>query len=441
MTKPALIIGAAGGMTRVTTGALTRALPDHTFILADINQPDADALARELGPSRVQAVRLDLFDNSRLRELVGMAGFVFHGAGPYYRTADPVRHACIDLHVPYMDIDDDVESALRGLAMDTFARAAGVPLFIGHGASPGCTNVLAKDCFGRLEVVESLEVAWCVGDEGQQELGDAVLDHALHLGAGDAVRISGGKRVVTQSYEATTRFPMQGSLGDYVLFETAHPEPLMLNHSWPHVAEIICWGGMHPFPVNGIIRGIARAAASAHLSAESARSFLRDVLAGRRGSLRGWRYAWAGMKDLERLGYCDRGSAAKFLWREIRGVTQPFVGGIAVRARGLHDGVRKEVVRASPPTAHNALWGSMSAVTGLSAAAFVLLALRRTDLKGTCFPESWVNPEDFYAALRDFAPPGTTVVDPIVHERVLLPSDAPLSSTADVNRPFRAFNQ
>ena len=88
---------------------------------------------------------VDLFDGAALRRAIDGADLVVLGAGPYNRTAEPVMEACIEKKVPYLDLDDDEASTRAALALDDKAKAAGVPILICCGASPGYTNVMTAD--------------------------------------------------------------------------------------------------------------------------------------------------------------------------------------------------------------------------------------------------------------------------------------------------------
>ncbi|MFJ8660407.1 hypothetical protein [Streptomyces sp. NPDC093795] len=79
--------------------------------------------------------------------------------------------ACIELKVPYLDFDDDVESTQHALGLADKAQEAGIPLCIGCGASPGMSNVLAVDAANELDTVEDIEMFWTVGDERPASVG------------------------------------------------------------------------------------------------------------------------------------------------------------------------------------------------------------------------------------------------------------------------------
>src|SRR5439155_1338933 len=129
--------------------------------------------------------------------------------------------------------------------------AAGIPAYIGCGASPGMSNVLAVDAVQELDTVENIDLAWVVGDE-RPGIGRAVLEHFIHICAGDCVTWEGGKRVVNESFVETGSAPMGGGLGETLMLETAHPEAVTMPRKWPAAQRIRVIGGLDSAPSTGL---------------------------------------------------------------------------------------------------------------------------------------------------------------------------------------------
>jgi saccharopine dehydrogenase-like NADP-dependent oxidoreductase len=184
-SKPIIFIGAAGEMSRVAIERFATA-SDALLVLADINTTPLEALVANLPAGRATSRELDLFDRAALLDIVKGAGLVVLGAGPYERTSEPVLTACLEAKVPYLDFDDDLESTNAALDLHERAKKEGVPCYIGCGASPGMTNVVAVDAANDLDTVDSLDVCWLVGDE-RPGIGKAVLEHLMHIAAGQCL--------------------------------------------------------------------------------------------------------------------------------------------------------------------------------------------------------------------------------------------------------------
>ncbi len=412
------IIGAAGQMGRETALALIEAAPGHGLRLLDINSSALDEAFSGHRSDRVETARLDLTQPDALRRALHGAALVIHCAGPFHKTAGSVRAICIDLGIDYLDIDDDVESTLEGFALHERARDAGVGLFVGHGASPGFTNMLALDLMRRLHEPQDVEVAWTVGDEGKTELGRAVAEHTMHIGAGPCLTWRDGRRITHQSFAASQVFPMGQALGNYRLYEAAHPEPVTLPWSFPHLRSASCWGGLHPQAQNGLLRGLAMAQAEGRLSMDEACGFLQAVMRDDFGSLAGWRAGLAGMIGQVRRGETDWGALLGLLWNGLRGVHGPTLSGMAARVTGRRGDETWVLTRQCAARQPGGFLDTMATITGRSAAAFALMILGGEKRTGFLPPELWADPGSFFARCAQLGGPSSApVVGPVIETR------------------------
>lgn len=297
------------------------------------------------------------------------------GAGPYNRTAGPVMEACLAAKVPYLDFDDDIESTLHALSLHEDAGTAGVPFYVGCGASPGITNVMVADAAGELDSVENIDVYWVVGDE-RGSIGRAVLDHMLRLTAGPCMTWQNGGPVMHQSWLETRWTEMGGGLGLTMVHETAHPEPVTLPRKYPDAKNIRCFGGLDPAPYNGLVRGVGLAVQKGEMPMETAIDFLEALLTNKFGSVKGWRHALSGMRNLVRTGEATRTELIKFLALAAVGHTFPYKSGLKVEVTGLRNGIPTVVTRRTPVSGPGTyLFADMAAVTGTACAAFMVVAL------------------------------------------------------------------
>jgi saccharopine dehydrogenase-like NADP-dependent oxidoreductase len=309
--------------------------------------------------------------------------------------------ACLQAKVPYLDFDDDIDSTLHALSLHERAEEAGVPIYVGCGASPGMTNVMAIDAAGELDSVENIELFWVVGDE-RPGIGRAVLEHMLHVAAGPCLTWENGGPVMRPSWEETRSAPMGGGLGETLTHETAHPEPVTLPRLFPHAKSIRCFGGLDPVGFNGVARGVGLAVQKNKMTVKEGVDFLEDLLYFRSGSPKGWRHAFAGLVDVVRTGEGNIAELVAFGARTALRRREPYRGGLLVRVTGLRNGLPAAVIKRTPIAGRDAyLMADMASITGTACAAFMVLALDQEGGRAGAFaPESWASPQDFYKALE-----------------------------------------
>lgn len=411
--KRVVFIGAAGEMCRLAIERFAVAEGDWELALYDIRPELLDPLLQRLPAGLATAARLDLYDVEGLRNAVEGAALVVLGAGPYNRTASPVMEACLKAKVAYLDFDDDIESTLHALTLHEDARTAGVPMYVGCGASPGITNVLVADAAGELDSVENIDVYWVVGDE-RGSIGRAVLDHMLRVAAGPCMTWQNGGPVMHQSWLETRWTELGGGLGLTMVHETAHPEPVTLPRKYPDAKNIRCFGALDPAPYNGLVRGVGLAVQKGEMPIEKAIDFLEALLTNKFGSVKGWRHALSGMRNLVRTGEATRTELIKFLALAAVGHTFPYKSGLKVEVTGLRNGIPTAVVRRTPVCGPGTyLFTDMAAATGTACAAFMVVALDDGPeaRAGVFTPEEWAEPQRFYKALERVGTPRDEILD------------------------------
>jgi hypothetical protein len=412
--KRVVFIGAAGEMCRLAIERFAVAEGGWELALYDIRPELLEPLVKRLPTGRATAQWLDLYDREGLRKAVDGAALVVLGAGPYVRTSGPVVEACLDARVPYLDFDDDIESTLHALSLHERAQEARVPLYVGCGASPGMTNVMVVDAASELDSVENIEMFWVVGDE-RPGIGRAVLEHMLHVAAGPCLTWENGGPMMHESWVETRSAPMGGGLGQTLMHETAHPEPVTLPRIYPHAKSIRCFGGLDPVAFNGVARGVGLAVQHGKMTVKEGVDFLEDLLYFRMGSLKGWRYAVAGLIDLVRTGEGRVGELVTFAARTAARRREPYRGGLLARVTGLRNGLPAAVIKRTPTAGRDKfLMADMAAITGTACAAFMVLALDQEDARAGAFaPEGWADPQAFYKALERVGVPSDEIVESV----------------------------
>jgi saccharopine dehydrogenase-like NADP-dependent oxidoreductase len=412
MGKRIVFIGAAGEMCRVAIERFAKAPGDWDLVLCDIRPEILSSLVNNLPGGRASVRKLDLFDREDLHEVVDGAALVVLGAGPYIRTAEPVIDACLEAKVPYLDFDDDVESTQHALSLHERAKDAGIPIYVGCGASPGMTNVMVVDAASELDTVENIDMCWVVGDE-RPGIGRAVLEHFLHITAGDCLTWEDGKQVNHETFVETGSAPMGGGLGETLMYETAHPEAVTVPRRYPEAQRIRVIGGLDPAPFNGLGRGVGMAVHEGEMTVKEGVDFLEDLLNNRLGSIKGWKAAISGMRGQAKRGETTTREVLKFLGKSAIRRTYPYKGGLLARVYGTKDGKPAVAVRRTPNAGPGSyLMEDMAAITGSATAAFMLLALDEGNQRAGAFaPEDWADPPAFYDALERIGTPRDEIVE------------------------------
>ncbi|MFF8380668.1 saccharopine dehydrogenase family protein [Streptomyces sp. NPDC015661] len=410
-----VFIGAAGEMCKIAIERFAKADGDWHLVLCDIRPELVHPLAKRLPAGRTTVRQLDLYNPTALREVIDGAALVVLGAGPYIRTSEPVITACLEARVPYLDFDDDVESTQHALSLEDKAKEAGIPIYVGCGASPGMSNVLAADAASELDTVENIDLGWLVGDE-RPNVGRAVLQHLMHIAAGDCLTWRHGGPVVHESYVETVTMSMGGGVGDILLYETAHPEPVTLPRKYPTAQRIRCVGGLDPAPFNGLARGLALAIEHGRLTTDEAVDYIIEVLNNRFfGNTRALKAMLGGMIAQVRRGESSAGTLIRFLVLSALRRRYAWRGGLVARVTGTRDGRPAVAVRRTSVSGpHTYLVASMGTLTGTACAAFMVLALDEAGKRAGAFsPEDWADPEAFYTALERVGTPRSEIVESV----------------------------
>lgn len=279
-----LALGGSGNMGREAVRAL---LHDKKKIdkvtVADINLDNAQKFVKTLKDSKVDALKVDAGNRSQLVKVLKGYDLVMNTVGPYYRFAVPVVKAAMETGVSYIDICDDVEPTMEILKRDKEARDAGVFVIVGLGASPGLTNLIAKELAGQLDEVEEIITAWVVGEEtAEEEVGGlseglAVFEHMLHISTGEVITFRDGKHIKIPAFRKGLKLPFPKPLGNYTCYHVAHPEVVTLPKNIPGVRVVSNLGSLYPEINNFVFQQYSKAIEAGKYTIQSAAVEIRKL--------------------------------------------------------------------------------------------------------------------------------------------------------------------
>jgi saccharopine dehydrogenase (NAD+, L-lysine-forming) len=256
-----LALGGCGNMGRevMRTLLLEKEKIDRVTV-ADINLSSAEKFVDILNDSRVDALKVDILNKSQLKDALKGYDLVINTIGPFYRYAIPVMRAAIETKVNYIDICDDIEPTIESLKLEKEANDAGIFLIVGMGASPGLTNLLAKDLAQSLDQVDEIITAWVVGEDTREEEGEGLsegigsLEHGFHMAIGQIPTFRNGKQIKIPGYRDGLKFPFPEPLGEYTCYHVAHPEVITLPKYVEGVRTVSNLGASYPEFINYVFQ-------------------------------------------------------------------------------------------------------------------------------------------------------------------------------------------
>jgi short subunit dehydrogenase-like uncharacterized protein len=112
----------------------------HKPIIAGRNPDKLEALAARYN---LEYMAFQLDDVSVIAEAIADMDIVYHAAGPFIHTSEPMRRACLATRTTYLDITGEVEIFERTFSLDDAARKNGIALISGVGFDVVPTDCLA----------------------------------------------------------------------------------------------------------------------------------------------------------------------------------------------------------------------------------------------------------------------------------------------------------
>jgi saccharopine dehydrogenase-like NADP-dependent oxidoreductase len=216
------------------------------MIIADLHGEAAQEFASTLD-GNIEALQLDVADETAMRAAMSEADVVLNTTGPFYKFGPPILKAAIRCKCHYLDICDDWEPTLDMLQMDAAAREADVSAVIGLGASPGFSNLLGLVAMRELDTVEEVYTGWDMGraipeEETSQVGANAAMLHAIQQLTG-TVRVfqNGEQRMARPLEDLEVDYPGVGTRRALIF---GHPEAVTFPHHYPEIKTSlnICHG-------------------------------------------------------------------------------------------------------------------------------------------------------------------------------------------------------
>lgn len=200
---------------------------------------------------RTSAVPIDVGDHAALVALMKRFDVVCNLAGPNWRNAVHVAKAAIGAAVPLVDVSDDWAATLELLDLHGEAVKAGITIVLGLGASPGVTNILAREGANKLDRVDEVHTSWIM--RGSDAGGPALAEHLLFSLPHKAFVFEDGAMREVRPFVDGAEVIDYPVLGPVEVFHIGHPEPLTLSRFIPGVRYADDKATFLPAEVNRLI--------------------------------------------------------------------------------------------------------------------------------------------------------------------------------------------
>jgi saccharopine dehydrogenase (NAD+, L-lysine-forming) len=225
------------------------------IIVADYDAKKAEEYVRRLGDRRLKAEFVDVTDRAGLVKLMKRADLAVSTVGPFYKYGLAVVEAAIEAGISLVDICDDYDVTPKVLELHGKAKAKGITIITGLGASPGATNLLAKLGAQRLDEPEEVHIG-LVQSAADPEGGPAVIYHVFHSMFGQVPTYCDGRYTEVAAFVDGAEKVAFPELGEFELYHIGHPEPLTLPRYFPSLKHVDCKLALNPPLLRDMVVGL-----------------------------------------------------------------------------------------------------------------------------------------------------------------------------------------
>ena len=128
---------------------------DHV-IIGDIETSKAEKLAKELGSTKIDVVKVDLSNQKDLVKAIRDSQVLINAT--WYEYNIEVMKAAIEARAHYTDLGGLFHVTRRQLELDEAARQAGITAVLGSGESPGITNIMCASSAEEMDAVQEIRI-------------------------------------------------------------------------------------------------------------------------------------------------------------------------------------------------------------------------------------------------------------------------------------------
>jgi lysine 6-dehydrogenase len=147
-----LVLGGAGAVCNETTRDLAHYSNFDEIVVADYNLDASNALVEGINDQRLKTVFFDADDYDAMLKMFPGFDVVVNGLPWKYDL--PVTKACVEVGVNGLDVSSEEEQ----WDFDSAAKAKDIIFIPGVGATPGITNVMARNAADQMDDVDEIQI-------------------------------------------------------------------------------------------------------------------------------------------------------------------------------------------------------------------------------------------------------------------------------------------
>jgi lysine 6-dehydrogenase len=152
-----LVLGGVGAMGTEATRDLALTSSFDEIVVADMDLDRAERLVEELGSDRLKAIKADVSNEASLPRVFEPFDVILNCTS--YAFGLGVTRAALEARKPLLDLGG-LYNTPKQLALADDAKAKGVLIVLGMGATPGVSNLMARDAANRMDEVEEIHVSF-----------------------------------------------------------------------------------------------------------------------------------------------------------------------------------------------------------------------------------------------------------------------------------------
>lgn len=221
-----LVLGGAGAVCSETTRDLVSYSNFEEIVVAEFNMDAANALVEELNDKRLKTVFVDANDYDSLVKLFPGYEIVINGLPWKYDL--PVTKACVEVGVSGLDVSTEEEQWNYHDA----AVNKDIIFIPGVGATPGITNVMARNAVDQMDKVVDIQINFAAFRSPAPAPGLLItLLYEFHPKTEERVYYEDGEFVWVEPFEGMKKAQFHGAIGEQEVCYVPHAETWTLPYS------------------------------------------------------------------------------------------------------------------------------------------------------------------------------------------------------------------